>query len=86
MKFLNADSFFVGSLKFTHLSMGYILNTRKKHLSGLKQTDKNDCNLGCIFYYVKKVMNNLVPRASVVEPEVERPEISFANIMIDLVM
>ena len=66
--------------------MGYILNTRRKHVSGLKQKDKNDRNLGYIFYYVKKLMNNLVPRASVVEPEVEKPEINFANILIDLVM
>ena len=29
--------------------MGYILNARKKHVSGLKQTDKNDRNLGYIF-------------------------------------
>ena len=44
------------------------------YVRGLKQTARNDRNLGFIFYYVKKVMNNLVPRASVVKPEVEGPD------------
>ena len=48
-------------------------------MRGLKQTAKNDRNLGYNFYYVKKVINNLVPRASMVRPEVEGPDESWLS-------
>ena len=44
------------------------------HVSVLKRTAKNDLNLGYVFYYVKKVIDNLVPRASVVEAKLEGPD------------
>ena len=44
------------------------------HVRGLKRTAKNDHKLGYIFYCVKKVINNLVLRASVVKLEVGGPD------------
>ena len=55
--------------------MGYIFDKYLTvHVRGLKRTAKNDRNLGYIFYCVKKVINNLVPRASVVKAEVGGPD------------
>ena len=52
----------------------YLKTNLTVHVKGLKQTAKNDRSLGYIFPYVKKVMSNFVPRASVVESEVEIPD------------